>query len=467
MMDFNDWYNEIVEEADLTDKRYPVKGMNVWRPYGWSVMRNIDEIIRREMARTGHEEVCFPLLIPRTEFAKEADHIKGFDAEVYWVTHGGVNVLDVPMLLRPTSETAMYPIFALWIRAHTDLPLKTFQIVNTFRYETKQTRAFIRVREIHFFEAHTCHRDEEDAERQIREDLEIAANFFRSLSLPYVLTRRPEWDKFPGAEYSLGADTLMPSGRTLQIGTFHQYRDNFARPYEITYEDENGEHRYVHQTTYGMSERVLGAIIGVHGDERGIILPPPVAPIQVVIVPIIKQGGPDVLSFCADLRDRLVAGGIRAHLDDRDLRPGNKYYHWERRGVPLRLEIGPREIETHEAQLARRDLPLAEGKVGVPIDGLANRLRREIDDLSARLLERARTVLDDGIHGFDDLSEATATDIVKLGWCGEESCGLEMEEHLEMTMLGLWLSDDGSPRETGRCSVCGGDGHAVLLAKTY
>ena len=215
------------------------------------------------------------------------------------------------------------------------LPLKTFQIVNTFRYETKQTRAFIRVREIHFFEAHTCHIDFEDAEKQIKEDKEIAHRFFKKLCLPYVFSKRPEWDKFAGAFYTISIDVLMPSGRTLQIGSIHQYRDNFAKPYEISYETEKGDHAFCHQTTYGMSERLLGALIGVHGDNKGLIMPPEVAPIQVVIIPIIFKGKEqNCPRSCETLQEKLLEEGIRSHIDDRDITPGNKYYDWELKGVP-------------------------------------------------------------------------------------------------------------------------------------
>lgn len=284
--DFNEWYNEVVERADLCDKRYPVKGLNIWTTHGWRAMQAIDAIIRREMADTGHGEVNFPLLVPEDQFKKEADHIKGFSDEVYWVTRAGGSELDVKLLLRPTSETAMYPIFSLWVRSHADLPLKTFQIVNAFRFDTKQTRAFIRMREFHFFEAHTCHADFEGAEAQIREDLGIMQRLGRELCLSFLVLKRPEWDKFPGAFYSLAADALMPDGRTLQIGTIHQYRDNFARAYDVKYEADGGEHRHVHQTTYGMSERLLGAVVGLHGDDNGVVLPPAIAPVQVVVVPI-------------------------------------------------------------------------------------------------------------------------------------------------------------------------------------
>ncbi len=233
--DFSEWYNEIVERANLTDKRYPVKGMNVWTPYGWKIMQAIDSHIRQEFDGTDHQEVYFPLLIPEDQFAKEKEHIKGFDAEVFWVTHAGLNPLDVKLLLRPTSETAMYPIFALWVRSHADLPLKTYQIVNTFRYETKQTRAFIRVREIHFFESHTCHADFEDSERQVKEDFDILTRLASRWCLPYKLLKRTDWDKFPGAFYTVGIDTLLPSGKSLQLGSIHQYRQNFSKPYEIKY----------------------------------------------------------------------------------------------------------------------------------------------------------------------------------------------------------------------------------------
>ena len=354
--DFNEWYNEIVELADLCDKRYPIKGMNVWRPYGWKLMNHVDQLIREEMVITDHQEVNFPLLIPESSFKKEEEHIEGFGSEVYWITHAGLNKLEEKWLLRPTSETAMYPVFSLWIRSHADLPLKTYQIVNTFRYETKQTRAFIRVREIHFFEAHTCHVDFKDAERQIKEDKEIANRLFEKLSLPFIFNKRPDWDKFAGAFYTISIDVLMPSGRTLQLGSVHQYKDNFAKPYEISYETEDGKHAYCHQTTYGMSERILGALVGIHGDNKGLVMPPKVAPIQVVIIPIIFKGKEKpVLEACENLCKKLDESGIKSHVDKREITPGNKYYDWEVKGVPLRVEIGPKDLEKKEIVIVRRD----------------------------------------------------------------------------------------------------------------
>ncbi|MCK4717525.1 MAG: proline--tRNA ligase [Thermoplasmata archaeon] len=463
--EFNDWYNNIVEEAGLVDKRYPVKGMNVWLPYGWKAMRLIDALIRREMERTEHDEVCFPLLIPKTEFDKEAEHIAGFGAAVYWVTHAGNNELDVPLLLRPTSETAMYPMFSLWVRSHTDLPLKTFQLVNTFRYETKQTKAFIRMREIHFFEAHTCHVDFEDAERQIAEDLEIMKHFAKDLCIPYLLTKRPDWDKFAGAYYTVGLDTIMPTGRTLQLGSIHQYKTNFAVPYNITYENEGGEQVHAHQTTYGMSERLLGTVVGIHGDEKGIIFPPSIAPIQAVIVPILSKGNQEhVMEEARKLEEELKAEGIRVHLDDRDFRPGYKYNDWELRGVPLRLEIGMRDIEGGHVMAACR---VQGKKILVKREGAGEQIKLIFQEQQEILWQKARSILEESIRTIEDYNQYEEGTIAKAGWCGEEECGHTIEDFTGAAILGTPVPEEETPEGT-RCCVCGAHAPSwIYIAKTH
>jgi len=462
--DFNEWYNEIVELADLCDKRYPIKGMNIWKPYGWKLMNNVDRLIRDEMQNTNHQEVCFPLLIPESFFKKEEEHIEGFGKEVFWVTHAGLNQLEERWLLRPTSETAMYPIFSLWIRSHTDLPLKTFQIVNTFRYETKQTRAFIRVREIHFFEAHTCHVDFLDAERQIKEDKEIADRLLTKLCLPYVFSKRPEWDKFAGAFYTISIDVLMPSGRTLQIGSIHQYRDNFSKPYEISYETEKGDHAFVHQTTYGMSERLLGALIGVHGDNKGLIMPPEVAPLQVVIIPIIFKGKEHtVLQECKTLQAKLIHEGIRSHVDDREITPGNKYYDWELKGVPLRIEIGPKDVEKNELTIARRDTTK---KKSISLKDAEKAIQTELQSLEKTLYENAEKLLNENIHNVKMIEEAKEKiGIIALPWCGNKDCALKIENVLEGNTLGEPI-ENAECRDP--CPVCGGPAKTWMrYAKSY
>jgi prolyl-tRNA synthetase len=473
--DFSTWYNDVIDVANLSDKRYPVKGMNVWTPYGWKVMQFIDSIIRRECDATGHQEVCFPLLIPKTEFQKEADHIKGFDAEVYWVTHGGLDELDVPLLLRPTSETAMYPMFSLWVRSHSDLPLKTYQIVNTFRYETKMTRSFIRVREIHFFEAHTCHADAEDSERQIREDCAIMDRVARDLCLPYLLVKRPDWDKFAGAVYTIGVDTVMPSMRTLQLGSIHQYHENFSRAYDIKFEGADGQHRYAHQTTYGMSERLLGAIVGIHGDNKGIILPPKVAPVQFTIIPILAKGKTEfVTEHAIKLRDELVALGYRAFADLRDQRPGSKHYDWEIKGAPIRIEIGPKDIENGTLVFARRDLST---KRTIQRSDLAAECGIALSEVGDELLNRAKLIIADGIRTvatIDDLRRLQKEGwdgVVRTCWCGDMGCAEQMEKDMDKSFLGYPLADIATgalESSEGVCMNCGRPTRTVvLLSKNY
>ncbi|ADT83703.1 proline--tRNA ligase [Thermococcus barophilus] len=469
---FSEWYNELIETAGIQDKRYPVKGMNIWLPYGLRIMRNIEKFIHEEMERTGHQEVLFPALIPETEFQKEAEHIAGFEGEVFWVTHAGHDPLDVRLILRPTSETAMYSMFALWIRSHADLPFKIYQIVNVYRYETKHTRPLIRVREIsRFFEAHTAHDSFEDAERQIKEDLEIFDNLAKKLALPYIVSKRPEWDKFPGAYYSLGAEVVMPDGRTLQIGTMHNYKQNFAKAYNIMYEKEDGTHEYVHQTTYGMSERLLAAVIAVHGDDRGMVLPPTIAPIQVVIVPIPKKDSPyDVFAYAREIAEELKTAGIRVHVDERDIRPGRKFYDWELKGVPLRIEVGPRDVEGQKAVLARRDTL---EKFTVERAELIEKVRETLDAIMDNLYARAKEFLDSHIKRVDTLEEAKEVfedrrGVVEIPWCGEESCGLEMEEILDAKMLGIPYPEEEAKIEGKKCAHCGKDAKFIArFARTY
>jgi prolyl-tRNA synthetase len=457
---FSEWYNELVELAELTDKRYPIKGMNVWPAYGWKIMQHIDSFIRYELDATDHDEVCFPLLIPQSEFQKEKDHIKGFDAEVYWVTHAGLNELDIPLLLRPTSETAMYPRFAIWVRSHGDLPLKIYQLVNTFRYETKQTRAFIRVREIHFFESHTCHVDEEDAQRQVEEDFVILENLMQKLALPYMLLKRTEWDKFPGAYYTVGIDTAMMRGRSLQLGSIHHYRENFSRPFDIKYEAPDGSTKFVHQTTYGMSERLLGSVVGVHGDDKGLVLPPAIAPFQVVIVPILAKGNLEEVSQNARaLRDELKAAGIRVTLDESDERPGAKFYKWEMKGVPLRLELGARDIERDVVAFARRD----DGKKGsFPRADVLGEVRSTLDKIAVDMRVKAKSFMDTSIMSVDSLEfKEVPEKWLRFGWCGEQECGKTVEERTELKILGTPYAKE---EFHGKCLGCGKETDNVVYA---
>ena len=477
--DFNAWYPSMVEISGLVDKRYPIKGMDVWMPYGLSAMALIDSLARSEMLRTGHEEHRFPLLVPedlldkenklvsRLKAARESgvdpselridEEEAGFKKEVYWVTHGGENELEIPMFLRPTSETPMYTMFSLWVRSHADLPLKTFQIVNTFRYETKQTRSFIRVREIHFFEAHTAHIDEDDATLQIEEDAEMVRRILHELCLPSIVSKRPVWDTFPGAWYTKAADVVMPNGRTLQVATYHHYRDQWAQAFDLTYEDPNGETKHCHQTTFGMSERLLGAVVGMHGDDRGLVMPPSVAPFQVVVMPIASHKDPNVRSVVEDFVENLANLGLRVKLDDRDVRPGVKHYDWEIKGVPIRVEIGPRDIENGKSVVSLR----TGGKFEVALDDAPRKILEFLEIISEVLRTKAESVVSELVKPFpidqiksDSLggNEIEVGVVYEIAFDGNDSDAEILEKNTGLTLLGECDEEFEDPRP---CLVTG------------
>ncbi len=466
---FSMWFNQILRRADIMDTRYPVKGLYVWLPYGLKLRNHVLAIIRRLLEETSHQEVLFPLLIPKTIFEKEAQHIRGFEDEVYWVTHGGSDELDVKLALRPTSETSIYPMFKLWIRSHADLPLRTYQVVNVFRYETKATKPMIRLREVTTFkEAHTAHDSWEDAEKQVQVGVKIYKQFFDELGIPYTITRRPPWDTFAGAEYSIAFDTLAPDGRTLQIGTVHNLGQNFAKVYDLTYETPKGEHKFIYQTCYGISDRVIASVIMVHGDDRGLCLPPTIAPIQAVIVPIPYRGKETTVQKTAEeIRNKLEKAGIRVHLDNRDLRPGDKFYRWERRGVPVRLEIGPQDVEKKQITAVRRDTGK---KTQISKKDIVPGIKKMFNEITKNLKKRTREFINRRTHEVDNAEAAKRAigkkgGIVRIPWCGKESCGLKLEEQTGADILGQEIEGKKSP---GKCCICGKKTETyVLMAKTY
>ena len=477
--EFNKWYPAIVEIADLVDKRYPIKGMDVWKPYGLTAMGLIDSLARREMFRTNHQEYRFPLLVPEDLLDKENklvsilkaaresgvdpselrfdEEASGFKKEVYWVTHGGENKLEMPMFLRPTSETPMYTMFSLWVRSHADLPLKTFQIVNTFRYETKQTRSFIRVREIHFFEAHTVHADKEGADEQMEEDAEMVQRIMHDLCLPSLVSKRPVWDTFPGAWYTKAADVVMPNGRTLQVATYHHYKDQWANEFNLSYEDTEGNTKPCHQTTFGMSERLLGAVVGMHGDDKGLILPPSIAPFQVVIMPVASHKDENVIPAAQNLCRELVSKGIRAKLDSRDVRPGVKHYDWEIKGVPIRVELGPRDISSGKCVTTMR----TGGKSEINLENASQKLFDMLDQISDELRTRASSLISDLVRPFplDSISEDQTMDsliedgiVYEIPFNGNDSDAEFLEKKIGLTLLG---ECDDSYAEERKCIVTG------------
>ncbi|MFZ2070763.1 MAG: proline--tRNA ligase [Halobacteriota archaeon] len=471
---FSEWYSEMLKRAEILDIRYPVKGVYVWYPYGFKLRNFIYKVLRSLMDKE-HEEVLFPVLIPRDELIKEREHIKGFEDEVFWVTKGGSTDLDIPLALRPTSETAIYPVFKVWIRSHRDLPVRIYQIVNTFRYETKHTRPLIRHREMTSFkEAHTAHANGSDAEEQIKTAIAIYRNFFDLLAVPYVITRRPEWDKFAGAEYSIAFDTLMPDGKTIQIATIHLLGESFARTFDIKYEANDGSLQYVHQTCYGISERCVASVISIHGDEHGLMLPPEVAPIQVVIVPIVfsrevGNGGGAVKKACVSVYEALEQAGIRVLLDDSEERPGAKYYRWEMKGVPLRIEIGPRDLRNDSCEFVRRDNFKS---AQVPLLAVTAEAKRTLEEIQSSIHERAKEKLfaniykSEGDEEMTELKGKAELGIVSLFLCDGERCGKDLEERLDASVLGEAIYEMQEDSE-GKCVICAGKARRVYVARTY
>ncbi|MDY6965037.1 MAG: proline--tRNA ligase [Halobacteriota archaeon] len=463
--DFSEWYNDLLWKAQIMDVRYPVKGLYVWYPFGFALRKNVYGILR-SLLDEDHSEALFPLLIPKNEFMKEAEHIKGFEEEVYWVDRGGLNKLDVPLALRPTSETAMYPIFKLWVRSHADLPLRIYQIVNTFRHETKHTRPLIRLREITSFkEAHTVHTTWEDAEKQVHDAVKIYKKFFNMLAVPYIISKRPSWDKFPGSDYSIAFDTLMPDGKTLQVGTIHHLGTNFAKTFDIQYEDEDGEQQYANQTCYGISERCIAALISIHGDDKGLVLPPDVAPIQVVIIPIIFSDTHEIVSnTCKNLYRDLKEAGIRVTLDETGERPGAKYYKWELKGVPLRIEIGPRDIESGSAIMVRRGTKVKEK---VPLDAIVDQVKSLLLDHQKELQNKSEETFKSRVFDCDSLDQvrdAVNKNIAMIAWCGSEDCGREVEEATDADILGESVTE----KRVSNCLICGAKTEMVVyVARTY
>lgn len=466
--DFSEWYNDLLWRAEIMDVRYPVKGLYVWYPYGFAIRKYVYQRLRDLLDRD-HQETLFPLLIPEQEFMKEAEHIKGFEDEVYWVTHGGTVPLDVKLALRPTSETAIYPMYALWIRSHADLPVKYYQIVNTFRYETKQTRPLIRLREITSFkEAHTVHATWEEANEQVEDAIKLYSEFYNGLCIPTLVSKRPDWDKFPGADFTIAVDAIMPNGKTLQIGTVHHLGDHFSRTFNITYEDKNGEQKLAQQTCYGISERSIAALISIHGDDKGLILPPSVATVQAVIIPItIGKRHEDVLAAAQKLTADLIAAGFRVKLDTRDMRPGAKYYWWELRGVPLRLELGPRDLDAGKVMAVKR----TGGKDSIGLASVTEDMTRILGEVNDALRARAEEHTESHLCTVSSMDSLCATldsgKVAVVQWCRQKECGDEIELRTNASILGTEVRSRYIKETNSICVICGKPGKATLVGRAY
>ena len=472
---FSEWFDWVLREGEFYDYgRYPVKGMGVWLPYGFKIRRAVIDLIRNLLDSTGHEEVLFPLLIPETLLRKESEHIKGFEGEVFWVTKGGEEDLDIKLALRPTSETSITFMESLWISSYKQLPKKYYQIVSVFRYETKATRPMLRVRELTTFkEAHTLHETYEDAERQVKEAIEIYKKFFDELGIPYLISKRPDWDKFAGAVYTIAFDTIMPDSRALQIGTVHHLGQHFTKAFDFKIQKKDGSLDYPHQTSYGISDRVIAVLIAINGDDHGPVLNPKIAPIKVVIIPIPakdEETTKKIMEYCDEVATELNRNSITAVVDKNpEMTPGEKFYVWELKGVPLRIEIGQREVNANTVYIKRRDTLEA---ITIQRNELIPKVQELLQKMYEDLKRKAWDFLNSKIKFVEDIEQAKVllenrTGIVEVPWCGDNNCGLKLMELTNGKVLGTPYD---TPRDvSGKvCIVCKKPAKDVLrLAKTY
>jgi prolyl-tRNA synthetase len=466
--DFSAWYNELVFKAELVD-RGPVRGTMVIRPYGYRIWELLQADIDRRIKETGHDNAYFPLLIPESYLQREAEHVEGFSPELAVVTHAGGKELEEPLIVRPTSETVIGEMMAKWISSHRDLPLLLNQWANVVRWEMRP-RMFLRTTEFLWQEGHTAHADEADAMRETLLALDLYAKVAREIAaMPVVDGEKTAAERFPGAQRTYTVEGMMRDGRALQSGTSHYMGTNFARAFDIQYAAPSGELEYCHTTSWGMSARMVGGVIMTHGDDKGLVLPPLLAPYQVVIVPIGRgDQAEQVLPAATELADRLRRAGIRPHVDNRpQLSPGFKFNDWELRGVPVRLELGPRDLAEGSALMSTR---LGEGKSPVSLDSAPARLGFELNAMQSLLLQRATDFRDS--HTVTVNSWAELAEAVKTGWalafhCGQPGCEEDIKAATSATPR--CIPAEGAAEE-GVCVRCGQKsayGKRLIFGRAY
>jgi prolyl-tRNA synthetase len=466
--DFSAWYNELVVKAELVD-RGPVRGTMVIRPYGYRIWELLQADIDRRIKETGHVNAYFPLLIPESYLKREAEHVEGFSPELAVVTHAGGKELEEPLIIRPTSETVIGEMMARWISSHRDLPMLLNQWANVVRWEMRP-RMFLRTTEFLWQEGHTAHADAADAMRETLTSLDTYARVAREVAaMPVVEGEKTPGERFPGAVRTYTVEGMMRDGRALQSGTSHYMGTNFARAFNIQYTAESGEQELCHTTSWGMSTRMIGGVIMTHGDDKGLVLPPLLAPYQVVIVPIGRGDQADlVLPPARELADRLTRAGIRAHVDNRtQLSPGFKFNDWEMRGVPIRLELGPRDLAAGSALMSTR---LGDGKSAVSLDSAPARLAFELTAFQELLLARATEFRDARtatVDAWEDFAEA-----VKTGWalafhCGQPQCEDEIKAATSATAR--CVPADGPPEQGTciRCNLPSAYGKRLIFGRAY
>ena len=473
---FSEWYTELIKEAELADIRYNVKGFVVFQPWSVMSMMRMYRMYEAELEKTGHLPAWFPALIPEGNFTKEGEHVKGFAPDVFWVTEAGGNPLEEKLAMRPTSETSMYQMYSLWVQGKKDLPIKIYHSSQVWRHETKATRPFIRSREFYWIEAHDAFETYEESVAQVKQDMEMAQHVIHGqFGVPFVFFCRPQWDKFPGALNTYAADCMMPDGRVLQLPSTHLLGQNFAKAFDVKYQDESGKHEYCWQTCYGPAiSRIYAALISTHGDDRGLVLPFELAPVQVVVVPIPKKGekNENLEKKADEIGAILKDAGLRVVVDKSDNTPGFKYNHWELKGACVRVEVGLRELQSNEFVVANRvsgekaHVKAGElaGEIGRIGSGMISVLKKKADEKFAATLASAKQM-------SELEKELKAGKLVKVAFCTMEiegkGCADEIKGKTAGDVRGTRYDAEEKPQGE-KCIVCGKDAaEYVYVARQY
>lgn len=468
--DFSEWYNQLVVRSDMADYA-PVRGCMVVKPYGWALWENICSWLDAEFKKTGHVNAAFPTLIPMSFFEKEKEHVEGFAPELAVVTHGGGSELEEKLAVRPTSETIIGHMYSKWVKSWRDLPLLIVQWGSVMRWELR-TKLFLRTAEFYWHEGHTAHSTEEEAKEEMYRILDIYERFcLEEAAIPVLKGTKSETERFAGAQITTSIEAMMWDKRALQSGTSHYFGDNFAKAFEIQFLNKDNKLTYAQTTSWAISSRIIGAMIMVHGDDNGLVLPPRLAPIQAVVVPIFKNDAEKekVMEVADRLFAELKTAGVRVKFDDRDnVSSGFKFNDWEMRGVSVRVEIGPKDVEKGTVALARRDKPGKEGKTFVSQEGIPETVKNLLTDVQASLLKRATEYRDANIHNVDnyeDLKKVVQDAWAFAYWCESTECEKKVKEEAKATTRNIPFNQ---PEGEGKCVVCGKPSkRKVYFAKAY
>ena len=467
--DFSEWYTQVVIKAELADYA-PVKGLIVLRPDGYSIWESIKESLDKKLKETGHRNGFLPVLIPESLLGKEKKHFEGFNPEVFWVTQSGDSEIGDRLALRPTSETLAYSLYSKWIKSWRDLPLKINFWNSALRAEITGTKPFLRTSEFLWQEGHTVHATQDEAENEVMEILNIYKKTIEEeLAIPVITGKKSEKDKFVGAVYTTTLESLMPDGKALQMGTSHFLGQNFSKPFDVKYLDVNNVETYAWQASWGVSWRLIGGMIMVHGDNKGLVLPPKVSPIQVVIIPIYysKEDRETMILEANKIKDSLASNNVRVELDDRDnLTPGFKFNDWELKGIPIRIEIGPKDIAKNQVVMARR---YNQTKDDISLDKVSETINLELENIQQQMFVNAKKILDERVVRVSEYQqfkeELKNGKMIDCSWCGNQTCEDKIKEE---TGAGLRVVPFDGTQKSETCIYCKNSGTTnALFAKGY